>query len=129
MTTAETTRSTGRKFARFAWHYAEMVVAMLAGMIALAPLWPDAWTARADVDALVMATNMTIAMVAAMALRRHSWPRIAEMAAAMYLPFLLLLAPYWLGVLSGTGLMVAGHVIMFPLMLAAMVWRRNEYWH
>jgi flagellar biosynthetic protein FliP len=129
MTTAETTRSTGRKVARFAWHYAEMVIAMLVGMIVLAPLWPTAWTARADVGALVMATDMTVAMVAAMALRRHSRPRIAEMAAAMYLPFLLLLVPYWLGVLSGMGLMVAGHVIMFPLMLAAMVWRRDEYWH
>jgi flagellar biosynthetic protein FliP len=127
MTTTETT--TTRKFARFAGHYLEMVAAMLAGMFALAPLWPDAWTARPDVGALVMATNMTIGMVAAMLLRRHSWPRIIEMAATMYLPFLLLLVPFWLGVVSGMTVMIAGHVIMFPLMLAAMVWRRNDYWH
>jgi flagellar biosynthetic protein FliP len=25
--------------------------------------------------------------------------------------------------------MIAGHVIMFPLMLVAMLWRRSEYWH
>lgn len=129
MTTTETTRSTTRKLARFTGHYVEMVVAMLIGMVALGPLWPSAWLERPDVDAIVMATNMTVAMVAAMALRRHSWPRIAEMAAAMYLPFVVLLVPYWLGALSGMGLMVAGHVIMFPLMLAAMVWRRAEYWH
>ncbi|MGW4062877.1 hypothetical protein ACWEGE_31665 [Amycolatopsis sp. NPDC004747] len=129
MTTTGTTRTTGRKLARFTGHYVEMVVAMLVGMVALGPLWPSAWLDRPDAGALVMATNMTVAMVLAMALRRHSWPRIAEMAAAMYLPFAALLVPYWLGAISGTTLMVAGHVVMFPLMLAAMVWRRAEYWH
>jgi hypothetical protein len=129
MTTTETTRTTTRKLARFTGHYAEMVAAMIIGMVALGPLWPSAWLERADVGALLMATDMTVAMVLAMALRRHAWPRIAEMAAAMYLPFVALLVPYWLGALSGTALMVAGHVIMFPLMLAAMVWRRAEYWH
>jgi len=28
-----------------------------------------------------------------MRIRRHSWPRIVEMSAAMYLPFALLLLP------------------------------------
>jgi flagellar biosynthetic protein FliP len=129
MTTTETTRTTGRKLARFTGHYVEMVAAMLIGMVALGPLWPSAWLGRPDVDALVMVTNMTVAMVLAMALRRHAWPRIAEMAAVMALPFAALLVPYWLGALSGPTLMVAGHVLMFPLMLAAMVWRRAEYWH
>jgi hypothetical protein len=127
MTTQTAPRSSTRKLARFAGHYLEMVVAMVVGMVALAPLWPD--TLRSDVDVLVMATNMTIGMTAAMLLRRHSWPRIAEMAAAMYLPFAVLLVPYWLGALSGMALMVAGHVLMFPLMLAVMLWRRDHYWH
>jgi flagellar biosynthetic protein FliP len=129
MTTAAPPRTTTRKLARFTGHYVEMVAAMLIGMMALHPLWPSSWLERADVDALVMATNMTVAMTAAMLLRRHSWPRIAEMAAAMYLPFVVLLVPFWLGAIGGGTLMVAGHVIMFPLMLAAMVWRRAEYWH
>ncbi|MFI5589805.1 hypothetical protein ACIA5G_32480 [Amycolatopsis sp. NPDC051758] len=129
MTTTAPPRTTARKLARFAGHYVEMVVAMIVGMMALGALWPAAWLERPDVDAIVMATNMTVAMVLVMALRRHSWPRIAEMSAAMYLPFVALLVPYWLGAISGTTLMVAGHVIMFPLMLAAMVWRRAEYWH
>jgi hypothetical protein len=129
MTTTAPPRTTARKLARFAGHYVEMVAAMIIGMMALGALWPAIWLERADVDAIVMATNMTVAMVLVMALRRHSWPRIAEMSAAMYLPFLALLVPFWLGAISGTALMVAGHVIMFPLMLAAMVWRRAEYWH
>ncbi|GAB3878536.1 hypothetical protein GCM10029964_029330 [Kibdelosporangium lantanae] len=122
-------RSSARKLARFAGHYVEMVVAMLVGMMALAPLWPDAWTTLSDVDVLVMATDMTIGMTAVMLLRRHSWARIAEMAVVMYLPFVVLLVPFWLGAVSGMTLMVVGHVVMFPLMLAAMVWRRDHYWH
>jgi hypothetical protein len=129
MTATPLARPMPRRIARFVGHYLEMVAAMVVGMVALAPLWPQAWLARADVDAVVMATNMTVAMVAWMRIRRHSWPRTLEMAAVMYLPFLALLVPYWLGLLSGTALMVAGHVIMFPLMLAAMVWRRSDYLH
>lgn len=128
MATAETA-GTGRKLTRFVRHYLEMVVAMVLGMVVLGMLWPSGWLVRPDVHALVMATDMTIPMVLWMRIRRHSWPRIAEMSAAMYLPFVALLAPYWLGVLSGPALMMAGHVIMFPLMLAAMLWRRAEYWH
>jgi hypothetical protein len=132
MTTTETahpTRSTGRKLARFVGHYVEMAASMVVGMVALGPLWPSDWLARADVDALVMATNMTVAMGLWMCIRRHSWPRTAEMCAVMYLPFVALLVPHWLGALSGSALMMAGHVIMFPLMLVAMLWRRAEYWH
>src|SRR4051794_28031232 len=106
MTIQTAPRSNTRKLARFAGHYVEMVVAMLVGMMALAPLWPDAWTLRSDVDVLVMATDMTIGMPAVMLLRRHSWARIAEMAAVMYLPFAVLLVPYWLGAVSGMTLMV-----------------------
>lgn len=132
MTTSETvhpTRSTGRKLAGFVRHYLEMVAAMVIGMVVLGPLWPAEWVARADVHALVMAADMTIAMALWMDIRSHSWPRIVEMCAAMCVPFVALLVPYWLGALSGSALMVAGHVIMFPLMLVAMLWRRAEYWH
>jgi flagellar biosynthetic protein FliP len=47
----------------------------------------------------------------------------------MYLPFVALLVPYWLGGISGDMLMMAGHVLMIPLMLAAMLWRRGDYSH
>ena len=102
-TTTPTTGAHGhrRGVVPFVGHYLEMVVAM--------------------------ATDMTVAMVLWMAVRRHSWPRIAEMAAVMYLPFLALLVPHWLGALSGSAVLMAGHVIMFPLMLAAMLWRRHDY--
>jgi flagellar biosynthetic protein FliP len=133
-TTEPTTDQVGRTRAhlRFAGHIAEMVVAMLVGMVALGPLWSLAAPAlvhRGDVHALVMATNMTIGMALWMRIRRHSWPRIVEMSAAMYLPFLVLLVPHWLGVISAGTVMTGGHVLMLPAMLAAMLWRRGDYHH
>ena len=141
MTTTSTSPSTHpqthpvrrtRAHLRFAGHCAEMVIAMLAGMVALGPLWTLAASAlldRGDVQALVMATNMTIGMAVWMRIRRHSWPRIAEMSAAMYLPFLVLLVPHWFGVISAGTVMTAGHLLMLPAMLAAMLWRRSDYHH
>ncbi len=117
---------------RFTLHFAEMIVSMLVGMIALAPVWrlaaPDL-PARADVEAVVMATNMARGMALWMAVRRHPWPRIAEMSAVMYVPFAVMLVPFWLGWVSGHAVMMAGHILMVPLMLAAMLWRRAEYSH
>lgn len=115
---------------RFTVHFAEMIVAMVVGMLALGPLWDLAapgLPARADVDAIVMATDMAIGMALWMAVRHHPWPRIAEMSAVMYAPFAVMLVPFWSGWVSGHAVMMAGHVLMVPLMLAAMLWRRAEY--
>ncbi|MCG2621912.1 hypothetical protein LVY72_08270 [Arthrobacter sp. I2-34] len=129
----------GRRTAVWAFtrHYLEMVVAMIIGMAALAPVWSWATDAlgvsavfdRPDVAALVMATNMTLAMSAWMLYRGHRWAPIAEMAAAMYLPFVMLFPPLWLGAISGHTLMAAGHLLMLPAMALAMLLRRSEYTH
>jgi hypothetical protein len=125
-----TRRTTVRPYLRFAGHFAEMIVAMFVGMIALGPLWSLAWPGLDSypvAGALVMATNMTIGMALWMRIRRHTWRPIVEMSAAMYLPFVVLLVPYWLGAISGGALMMGGHVLMLPAMLAAMLWRRGDY--
>jgi hypothetical protein len=122
----------GRRLWHFLRHYLEMVLAMLAGMVALGPLehlvWP-ALTARADVGVLVMATNMSIGMGAWMRFRGHSWRGIAEMSAAMYLPFAVLLVPYWAGTLTAPALMAWGHLLMLPAMALVMLVRPAEYAH
>lgn len=45
----------------------------------------------------------------------------------MYVPFVLLLVPYRAGVLSGEGVILAGHVLMLPAMVLAMLRRPAEY--
>ena len=131
-TTIHDVHSRRSRVGHFARHYLEMVVAMFAGMFALGTLehlvWP-ALTARHDVGVLVMATNMAIGMGAWMRFRGHSWRGIAEMSASMYVPFAVLLVPYWTGAIGPDALMTWGHVLMFPAMAAVMVLRPAEYSH
>jgi hypothetical protein len=117
---------------RFVRHYLEMVVAMLVGMAVLGPLENllpgfEGVRAHPELDALVMATNMTAAMVAWMRFRRHGWAATGEMAAAMYLPFVVLFPPLWTGLLDGDATLMLGHVLMFAAMAAVMLGRRDEY--
>jgi flagellar biosynthetic protein FliP len=121
--------STTRRLVR---HYVEMVVAMVVGMVVLGPVWGLLWPSygdRLEVMVLVMATDMAIGMAAWMRFRGHAWRGTLEMCAAMYVPFLLLLPPYWAGMVSGDVVMTAGHVLMLPAMALVMWWRRSEYAH
>ncbi|HZB48628.1 MAG TPA: hypothetical protein VE547_05995 [Mycobacteriales bacterium] len=53
--------------------------------------------------------------------RRHGWRPIGEMCAAMYVAFLVLMPAYWAGLIDGDALLGIGHVLMLPLMLAALL--------
>ena len=128
MTTTAVTpvRRSVRPFVR---HFVEMFLAMVVGMLVLGPLWPlpDTLAARADVAALVMATNMSVAMAVWMWHRGHSTAAIGEMVAAMYAPFLVFLVPWWAGLVTGEVVLIGGHVLMLPAMLLAMLRRTTEY--
>ena len=124
-------------WAPFVRHYIEMVLAMVIGMVALMPL--EMWAVQAagaprllngvEVMTLVMATDMAIAMGAWMAYRRHGWRDIAEMSAAMYLPFVIFFPATVTGVMTSGAMMAAGHALMLVAMLAVMLWRRDHYCH
>ena len=119
----------------FIRHYIEMVLAMAIGMFALMPLWTVALQAtgaphlldHAEPMALAMATDMAIGMGAWMAVRRHGWRHIAEMSAAMYLPFVILFPATLAGAMTSGTMMVTGHVLMLAAMLAVMLRRRDHY--
>jgi hypothetical protein len=121
----------------FIRHYIEMVLAMAVGMFALIPLWTYALQAagaphlldRAEPMALVMATDMAIGMAAWMAWSRHGWRDIAEMSAAMYLPFVIFFPATLAGIMTSGAMMAAGHALMLTSMLAVMLWRRDHYSH
>ncbi|MFG1866489.1 hypothetical protein [Micromonospora arborensis] len=104
---------------RLLLHLGEMALAMVAGMLLLAGLWDAAGAplglagplSRPDVAALVMATNMSVGMTVWMRYRNHGWRAVGEMAAAMYVPFLLLLG---------------GHLLMVPAMVLVAVRHRHD---
>lgn len=122
---------------RFVWKYLEMVVAMMLGML-LGLLWNAIFGpfSRMDARALVMAADMAIGMVVWMRVRKHGWTAIGEMTLAMFVPFVLVLIPFWFGSFSGgTGmgighaLMSIGHALMFIAMALIMLRRWPEYTH
>ncbi|MBW0117564.1 hypothetical protein [Pseudonocardia abyssalis] len=123
--TATVTARTALADRGFWTHYLQMLVAMVLGMVVLGMLWPHVPGIEATV--LVMATNMTVGMSAWMLWRRHPRVSVAQMAAAMYVPFLVLLPPLWAGWLTGDGVMLLGHLLMLPAMVAAMLLRPHEY--
>ncbi len=125
----------------FVRHYAEMVIAMIAGMVVLGGLASlllqavgsstDALERDAPAAVLLgMGFNMTVPMVAWMRYRGHGWPASAEMAASMILPSLGVVGLLAAGALDDLGaLLTIQHVVMLPAMLVAMLLRRDEYSH
>ena len=79
--------------------------------------------------ALIMATNMTVFMSAWMKFRGHGWRPIAEMGAAMYLPFVVLFVPMELGLITSGAMYLWGHVLMLFAMAGVMALRPAEYAH
>lgn len=122
---------------RFAWHLAEMLIAMLLGMLVLGGAiegvlqvaGTSLTNAPTAVSAGVMAVTMTVPMVGWMHYRGHSVQDSIEMAGAMVVPTLIAIALYWLGSISAHGVMVVQHVVMIPAMVGVMLWRYDHYSH
>jgi len=133
--TAKPTRV--RQTLRFLRHFGEMVIAMLLGMgvfglvngLILIPLGFPYLSARLfpQAYALAMAVSMTVPMVAWMRIRKHASRLSAEMAAAMMVPNVLLIAVCWIAHLPSTVLITGTHILMVPAMLAVMLYRWRDY--
>jgi len=120
---------------RFLHHYLEMIVVMLVAMVILGGVVSLVFGVvghsnilhYAGLRAFVMTANMTIGMTIWMRFRGHGWASTVEMDAAMVLPILLLIGPYWAGVLSAGALLASMHALMLPFMFVVMARRYNDY--
>jgi hypothetical protein len=144
-TAAPTSRRAGdRRLApalRFVGHYLEMVAVMLLGMLvlggaalgllSLAGVTSGELTDDAPAVVLLgMGISMVAPMVWWMRRRAHSAAANREMAGAMIVPTLAVLALLAAGgVTDVESLLGIQHVAMFPAMFAVMVLRRDEYTH
>jgi hypothetical protein len=129
----------GKPARRFLRHFAEMLVVMMLGMCVLGAAFEElhvlvfgssfetAWHDHLGLTEAVMAFNMTLPMVLWMRHRGHSWERGGEMAAAMNLPLPPLLVLYWSGVIGTSAALGLQMMLMLPGMLAAMLYRKEEY--
>jgi hypothetical protein len=138
MTTLTATRQVARRSERrnLIMHFFEMVLAMIVGMAVLGAVVQVMCAAlghsgffvqHAGLRAPLMAMNMTIGMAVWMWHRGHGWAPVGEMSAAMFVPLVVLIGPFWAGVLSGDALLGAMHVLMLPAMVVALLHRRDEY--
>jgi hypothetical protein len=120
----------------FARHYVEMVVVMLVGMglLALPARWATAavWSDVDDPTLMLarMAATMTLPMIPFMRWRGHGWRPCLEMAAAMIVPAIGVIALLEAGVLEAVWLlMTLEHAAMFIAMFIVMIARPHEYSH
>ena len=127
MTATHPAASTRRTTLTFIVRYVQILVASMIGMAAFGPLATFVGASGIEALALLMATTMAAGPAAWLAVRRHHWSAIAEMAVAIYLAFAVLFPVYWIGALSAEGLMILGHVLLLPAIAIAMLRRREEH--
>jgi flagellar biosynthetic protein FliP len=125
MTTAHRPVRAHRPWRTLAGHYAEMLVAMFAGMVLLGGLRDLAgltvsFESSPSLSYLLMATDMALGMGAWMLVRGHGPRHTLEMCAAMYVP-LLLVPLVWLEVLGPMPFMIVAHAVMMVAMLVVLV--------
>jgi hypothetical protein len=116
-----------------------MVAAMFVGMVALGmPLAAglagigievSAWRTEArELLLLAMAFTMSVPMAAWMRYRGHGWAPVWEMTASMFVPSFAAIGLLWAGTVEeADALLFIQHVGMLPSMLAAMLFRLDEY--
>jgi hypothetical protein len=129
----------GSKWRHLLRHLVEMIVVMMLGMCLLGGAFRElhvlvfgsgfaaAWREHAGLAAYGMAFSMTVPMVLWMRYRGHSWERGGEMALAMNLPVLPVLGLYVFDVVGFDGVLGLQMALMIPAMLAAMLYRKEEY--
>ena len=121
----------------FARHFAEMLLAMFAGMLVLGGLATALFSIFGSslsdqsgaLQVSLMGFNMTVPMVLWMRHRGHNNTRNAEMAGSMLVPSAIAAALAAAGTLGTSPALTVQHGVMIPAMLGVMLWRYQEYSH
>ena len=122
-----------RPAGRFAWHFLQMALAMMLGMVPLFIVLrllgvSNLSSTRPELFAVVMSLSMVVAMAAWMRYRMgHGWARTTEMSVAMVLPVAVVVPLCLAGVLPHTFALGPTHVVMPLAMLADMGFRWRDY--
>ena len=124
----------GQNAGGFLRHLVEMGLAMMVGMMVSAAVFLSAVGMTADqamrqhavLFVVLQAFGMTVAMVAWMRHRGHTWRSSSEMAAAMVIPAVLFICLRLLGVISGPICGVYCFVTV-AAMVVVMLYRRSDY--
>ena len=136
MRAAGTAQRTGRSHDAhgFGRHVLEMGLAMMVGMMVSAAIFlttvgmtaEEGMREHAVLFVVLQALGMTVAMVAWMRHRGHSWRSSSEMSMAMVVPAIPLICLRLLDVISGPicGLYCLATIVA---MVALMLYRRSDY--
>lgn len=132
---AHASRAGRRRLSPFWWHFLQMLIVMMLGMMAAAAIfvtivglktWDEVTTQYATPALLVMAAGMTVPMVVWMVYRGMGWRNSFEMAGAMVLPVIPFLCLVWFDVTRSAA--CGGYCAATVLaMLGLMGYRRSVY--
>ncbi len=118
---------------RFLWHFVQMFVAMMVGMMPYHAIFGKSPAGNTILWYAGMELSMVPGMVILMLYQRHGWRHTAEMAIAMLVGPAVFLACAQLGLhnyisgLSVNTLLRLSNTTMIIGMLAAMLYRREMY--
>ena len=125
-----------RKVGHFLWHYVQMCLVMCAGGAILtfaffggAALlgYPDLFTQVPYLATLVLAINLSVAMVAWMRFRHHEWQPTLEMAGTSMATGIVLIALGSLGTIPVSDVFEWMTRLACPVMLVPMLLRLKLY--
>ena len=125
-----------RKVGHFLWHYVQMCLVMCAGgailtfaffMGAALLGYPDLFTQAPYLATLVLAINLSVAMVAWMRFRHHEWRPTLEMAGASMGLGIVLIGMGLLGLIPMSDIFEWEATLCCPTMLVPMLFRHKLY--
>ena len=130
---ASRSNSPMQQVARFAWHFVQMFIAMMVGMLPFGLVLGllgirNLSKTQPELFALLMAISMVLPMAAWMRFRMgHGWPRTTEMSLAMIAPTVVIVPLCLAGVLPHSAAVGPSMSLMTVAMLADMGYRWRDY--